>query len=86
MRWCLTVCVSGNGVVVAVGSVVAPKAEVAARKVVMGVPGAVVGDLPAGMQRAGEDEDYVSTIPTYRDRQIEVSNRGMQRLFQGGRS
>ena len=63
----------GDGVVVAAGSVVAPKAEVAARKVVMGVPGAVVGDLPAGMQRAGEDEDYVSAIPMYRDRQIEVS-------------
>lgn len=56
----------------AAGSVVAPKAEVGDRKVVMGVPGAVVGDLPPGMQRAGEDEDYVSAIPMYRDRQIEV--------------
>ena len=44
----------GSGVVVAAGSVVAPKAEVEDRKVVMGVPGAVVGDLPPGMQRAGK--------------------------------
>ena len=63
----------GAGVVVAAGSVVAPKAEVADRKVVMGVPGAIVGDLPPGMQRVGEDEDYVTAIPMYRDRQIEVS-------------
>ena len=62
----------GAGVVVAAGSVVAPKAEVAERKVVMGVPGAVVGDLPAGMQRAGEDEDYVAAIPLYRDHLVEV--------------
>ena len=52
----------------------------------MGVPGAVVGDLPAGMQRAGEDEDYVSAIPMYRDRQNRGFNRRMQRPVQGGRS
>ena len=76
----------GDGVVVAAGSVVAPKAEVAARKVVMGVPGAVVGDLPAGMQRAGEDEDYVSAIPMVPRPPNRGFNRRMQRLVQGGRS
>ena len=52
---------------------VAPNAEVGDRKVIMGVPGAVVGDVPEGMQRAGEDEDYVSSIPIFRDRQVEVA-------------
>ena len=58
----------GDGVVVAAGSVVAPGAEVEAGKLVMGVPGAVVGDIPPGMQKAGDDEGYIDMIPLFKDR------------------
>jgi len=63
----------GKGVVVAAGSVVAPQAQVPAGKLVMGVPGAVIGNVPTGMQKAGKDEDYSRMIPIFKNHLIEIS-------------
>lgn len=56
----------GDGVVVGAGAVVAPRARVPPGKLVMGVPAAIVGDVPAGMERGGRDEDYVALISRYK--------------------
>ncbi|MDO8750183.1 MAG: gamma carbonic anhydrase family protein [Dehalococcoidia bacterium] len=52
----------GDGCVIAAGAVVAPRAEVPAGKMVMGVPAAIVGDAPP---RRGEGPDGTNSYLTF---------------------
>ena len=58
----------GDWCTIAAGAVVAPRAVVPARKMVMGVPGAIVGDVPP-LREDGFDETvgYLALVGRYRD-------------------
>lgn len=55
----------GDRAIVAAGAVVSPDAHVPAGKMVMGVPGAIVGDVPLGKYVESDEEGYVGSIPMY---------------------
>ena len=64
----------GDGCVIAAGSVVAPRAEIPAFKMVMGVPASIVGDVPKSRAEAGsEDEGYLSFPHRYPDGLVELT-------------
>ena len=63
----------GDRVIVAAGAVVSPGARVPAGKMVMGVPGAIVGDVPPGKYVESDEEGYVGAIPSYLEGLREIS-------------
>lgn len=68
--------VVGDWCTIAAGAVVAPRAQVPARKMLMGVPAAIVGDVPPGRERDFDwthSTGYLIRPKTYREGLREIS-------------
>ena len=64
----------GDWCTIAAGSVVAPRAVIPARKMVMGVPGAIVGDVPPAREDGfDETTGYLALVDRYREGLREVA-------------
>ncbi len=64
----------GDWCTIAAGAVVAPRAVVPSRKMVMGVPGAVVGDAPTDREARFDDTSgYLALVGRYKDGLREVA-------------
>lgn len=64
----------GDWCTIAAGAVVAPRAQIPARKMVMGVPGAIVGDAPVTREdQFDETTGYLALVPRYRENLREIS-------------
>ena len=65
----------GDWCTIAAGCVVAPRAVIPARKLVMGVPGAIVGDAPPAREDGfDETTGYLALVERYREglREVEI--------------